>query len=130
MKKPLSPTYLFTSVNVCKQMTPGIPEVTCELMLFDGPSQYSSKCKCKCNLHETHDYGFIARDVPDMGYQPGVEIMASLLPSLHICKNYHINVKYMYMINEIISQSILDLGLKPSRRYGSFKFISRPIWKR
>ena len=80
VKKPLSPTYLFTSVNVCKQTTPGIPEVTCELMLFDGPSQYSSKCKCKCNLHETHDYGFIARDVPDMGYQPGGEIMASLLP--------------------------------------------------
>jgi hypothetical protein len=58
----------------------------------------------------------------------GVKLWLVYFRSLHICKNYHINDKYM--INEIISQSILDLGLKPSRRYGSFKFISRPIWKR
>jgi hypothetical protein len=31
-------------------------------------------------LHETQDYGFFARDVPDMGYQLGGEVMASLLP--------------------------------------------------
>jgi hypothetical protein len=31
-------------------------------------------------LHETHYYGFFARDVSDMGYQRGSEIMASLLP--------------------------------------------------
>ena len=31
-----------------------------------------------------------------MGYQPGGEIMASLLLVVtHICKNYHINAKYM-----------------------------------
>ena len=47
------------------------------------------------NLHETHYYGFFARDVSDMGYQPGGELMASLLRSLHICKNYRINAKYM-----------------------------------
>jgi len=34
----------------------------------------------RSNLHETHYYGFFARDVSDMGYQPGGEIMASLLP--------------------------------------------------
>jgi hypothetical protein len=31
-------------------------------------------------LHETHYYGFFARDVSDMSYQRGSEIMASLLP--------------------------------------------------
>ena len=31
-------------------------------------------------MHETHYYGFFARDLSDMGYQPGGEIMASLLP--------------------------------------------------
>jgi hypothetical protein len=47
------------------------------------------------NFHETHYYGFFARDVSDMGHQPGGEIIASLPPSLHICKDYHINAKYM-----------------------------------
>jgi hypothetical protein len=32
------------------------------------------------DLHETHYYGFFARVVSDMGYQPGGEAMASLLP--------------------------------------------------
>ena len=31
------------------------------------------------NLREKYHYVFFARDVPDMGYQPGGEIMASLL---------------------------------------------------
>jgi hypothetical protein len=31
-------------------------------------------------LHKVHYYGFFARDISDMGYQPGGEIMASLLP--------------------------------------------------
>jgi hypothetical protein len=29
------------------------------------------------NLREKYHYVFFARDVPDMGYQPGGEIMAS-----------------------------------------------------
>jgi hypothetical protein len=29
------------------------------------------------NLREKYHYVFLARDVPDMGYQPGGEIMAS-----------------------------------------------------
>ena len=58
--RPLSPSHLHVSVNVYKQTTPEIPEVTC---------------------HETHYYGFFfARDVSDMDYHPGGEIMASLLP--------------------------------------------------
>ena len=32
------------------------------------------------SLHEMHYHGFFARDISDMGYQPGGEIMASLLP--------------------------------------------------
>ena len=32
------------------------------------------------DLHETHYYGIFARVVSDMGYQPGGEAMASLLP--------------------------------------------------
>jgi len=35
------------------------------------------------------------RDVPDMGYQPGVKLWPVYFRSLHICKNYHINAKYM-----------------------------------
>jgi hypothetical protein len=47
------------------------------------------------NLHETHYYGLFARDVSDMGYQPGVKLLLVYLRSLHICKAYHINAKYI-----------------------------------
>jgi len=61
--KPLSPSHLCVSViNFYKQTTPEIPEVTCTrrtIMVF-----------------------FFARDVSDMGYQPGGETMASLLPGV------------------------------------------------
>lgn len=53
---PLSPSHLHVSVNVYNQTTPKIPEVTCTIM------------------------DFFAREVSDMGYQPGGEIMASLFP--------------------------------------------------
>ena len=53
--RPVSPTQLCMSVNVCKQTSPEIPEVTCTIM------------------------DFFARDASDMGYQPGGEIMASVL---------------------------------------------------
>ena len=47
------------SFNVFKQTTPEIPEVTCTRRTI---------------------MDFFSRDVPDMGDQPGAEIMASLLP--------------------------------------------------
>ena len=53
--RPLSPTYLC----ICKQTTPEIPEVTCTRPTI---------------------MGFFARDVPDMGYQHGGEIMDRSLP--------------------------------------------------
>jgi hypothetical protein len=56
-------------------MTPGIPEVTCELMLFDGPSQYSSKCKCKCNLHETR-----FKD----GFAPEINLFLSVIDAVFL----------------------------------------------
>ena len=55
----LPPSQLCVSVNIDKQTTPEIQEVT-------------------CTRHTIMD--FFARDVSDMGYQPGGEIMASLLP--------------------------------------------------
>ena len=42
----------------------------CQLMLDDTGN----------NLHETHDYGIFAWDASNMGYSPGDEIIASLLP--------------------------------------------------
>jgi hypothetical protein len=45
--------------------------------------------------HETHYYGLFARDVSDMGYQPGVKLWLVYFRSLQICKNYHINAKYI-----------------------------------
>ena len=56
--RPLSPSHLHVSVNVYKQTTLKIPEVTCTKHIIMDL------------LHETSD----------MGYQPGGEIMASLLP--------------------------------------------------
>ena len=41
---------------------------------------------------------FFARDVSDIGYQPGDEIMGSLLPVVTHMQNYHINAKYMINI--------------------------------
>ena len=59
MMRPVSPTQLCMLVNVCKQTSPEIPEVTCT----------------RCTIID-----FFARDASDMGYQPGGEIMASLHP--------------------------------------------------
>ena len=64
----ISPTQRCVSGNVYKQTSPEIPAVTCTRLTIMG------------FLHETHYYGFFARDVSDMGYQRGSEIMASLLP--------------------------------------------------
>ena len=50
-------------------------------------------------MPETHDCEFFAQDASYMGYLPGGEIMLVYFLSLHICKNYHINAKYM--INDI-----------------------------
>jgi hypothetical protein len=47
------------SGNVCKQTSLEIPEVTCTRRTI---------------------MGFFARDISDMGFQPGSESMASLLP--------------------------------------------------
>ena len=41
---------------------------------------------------------FFARDVSDMGYQPGVILWLAYFRSLHICKHYHIYAKYMINI--------------------------------
>jgi hypothetical protein len=56
--RPISPTHRCVSGNVYKQTSPEIPEVICTRRTIMG------------FLHETSD----------MGYQPGGEIMASLLP--------------------------------------------------
>jgi len=55
----LSPSHLCVVINVYKQTTPEIPEVTCTRRTM---------------------MDFFARDVSDMGSQPEGEIMASLLP--------------------------------------------------
>ena len=57
--RPLSPSHLHVSVNFYKQTTPEIPEVTCTRRTI---------------------MDFFARDVSDMDYHPGGEIMANLLP--------------------------------------------------
>ena len=54
----LSPTHFCLSVNACKQATPEVPEVTCTRRAI----------------------WIFARDASDMGYWPGGDIMASLLP--------------------------------------------------
>jgi hypothetical protein len=45
------------------------------------------------DLHETHDYGFFARDASNMGYWPGGEIMASLLPVVEVNYDDHTSWK-------------------------------------
>ena len=83
--RSLSSTHLCVSVNVCKQKSQEIPEVTCTrrtIMDF---------------LHETPLIWVIGL---------GVKLWLVYFRSLHICKNYLINAKYMiniYTKHEIFS---------------------------
>jgi len=64
------------SGNVYKQTSPEIPEVTCTRRTIMG------------FLHETSLIWVISL---------GVELWLVYFRSLHICRNYHINTKYMIL---------------------------------
>ena len=87
--RPISPTQRCVSGNVYKQTSLEITEVSCTrrtIMSF---------------LHETS----LIWD-----YQPGGEIMTSLLPVVTQCKDYHINVKYMINVDIAIGYLIIKRG--------------------
>ena len=72
--RPISSTQHCASGNVCEQMLLEIPEVTCMRRTIMG------------FLHETSLIWVISL---------GVKLWLVYFRSLHICKNYHTNDKYM-----------------------------------
>ena len=77
--RPISPTHHCMSGNVYKQTSPEIPEVT------------STRCTIMGFLRETSLIWVISL---------GVKLWLVYFRSLHICKNYHINAKYMINKNK------------------------------
>jgi len=53
-------------------------------------------------LHDTHDYGFFARDASNMGYWLGHEILASLLPVVK-----HMKKTIVLMLNIYLSFTVV-----------------------
>jgi hypothetical protein len=51
--------------------------ITSQIMYGRHHAEMQSRDDMGNNLREKYHYVFFARDVPDMGYQPGGEIMAS-----------------------------------------------------
>ena len=76
--RPLSPSHLCVSVNVYKQTTPEIPEVTCTSRTI------------RDFLHEMSLIWVISL---------GVKLWLVYFRSLHICKNLNINDKYVINID-------------------------------